>query len=245
MPPLRFLCLHGLGSNAKIFESQLGPLIRELSRTNSAAFHFLDGIYPQPAGPGISPLYPPPYYGYFRCDILQEAHDLPSLVVALNSKTYLDTVQEAHQLLESVIEEEGPFDGILGFSHGATLAFDFCLRQQERLKNQRLDLDGEEQSVAPLQCAVFIAGPAPFGTDGLRLKREEGEKPILMGLPTLHAMGKEDFLFQEAKSMFGICDEVCSELVVYGGAHEVPRDRESIGILAKAIRDLGGRIVSL
>ncbi|PVH84339.1 hypothetical protein DL98DRAFT_512709 [Cadophora sp. DSE1049] len=106
-------------------------------------------------------------------------------------------------------------------------------------------MDGEEESVAPLQCAVFIAGPAPFGADGLRLKWKEGEKSILMGLPTLHAVGKEDFLFEEAKSMFGLCDEGCSKLMVYGGAHEVPRDKENIGILAKAIRDLGGMIVSL
>ena len=42
------------------------PLIDELSHSNDAEFHFIDGMFSQPAGPGIAGLFDPPYYGYFR-----------------------------------------------------------------------------------------------------------------------------------------------------------------------------------
>jgi hypothetical protein len=47
------------------------PLIAELTIHNDAAFSFLDGIFPQSAGPTIAGLYATTHFGYLRGDTLQ------------------------------------------------------------------------------------------------------------------------------------------------------------------------------
>ena len=197
-------------------------------------FHFVDGNFDQPAGIGIEGLYEGPYYGYFRCDLLQKAHDLATLSTALQTTESKDSCEEAYELLYSVIEEEGPFDGVIGFSHGATLAFQFLL--QHAKKNPL------EPDFALFRCAVFMAGPPPFGEDGMRLRKTEGQGPLLR-LPTVHIVGKDDFLYQEALNLHGLCDEKSAKLLIHEKGHLVPRDKKSTGSMAKAIKELGSRIV--
>jgi hypothetical protein len=166
--------------------------------------------------------------------LLEKAHDLPTLRSALQTPEFKDSCEEAYELLYSVIEEEGPFDGVLGFSHGATLAFQFLL--QHAKKNPL------EPDFALFRCAVFMAGPPPFGEDGMRLRRSEGQGPLLR-LPSVHIVGKQDFLYQETLNLHGFCEEKSAKLLTHEKGHLVPRDKESTGSMVKAIRDLGGRIV--
>lgn len=137
-------------------------------------------------------------------------------------------------MLYSVIEEEGPFDGILGFSHGATLALQFLL--------QHANKNPLEPDFTLFKCALFLAGPPPFGEDGTRLERREGQAPLLR-LPTVHIVGKEDFLYEEALKLYGLCEEKSAKLLCHEKGHLVARDKESTSSMAKAIRELGSRIV--
>lgn len=79
-------------------------------------FDFVDGGYGCSAAPGISSLYPGPYLAWF-------------------SRYDPEHVEEVHDFLRSVMEEDGPYDGIIGFSQGASLAASFLLCEEFRRAN--------------------------------------------------------------------------------------------------------------
>ena len=211
-----------------------GPLIADLCKDNSAEFYFLDGAFSQPAGEGIAGLYDGPYYGYFRCDCLQAAHDQESLTMALGSSAFRESVNEAYDLISEVIDHEGPFDGVIGFSHGGTLAFQFLLHHAE---TNPLD-----PAFALFKCAVFIAAPAPFRENGLRLKADSEPCPMLK-LPTVHIVGKNDALYTEALNLYKLCDDEMATLVVHEKGHLVPRDHQTTSSMARAVRSLRSKTI--
>jgi len=200
-----------------------------LAKDNSAEFYFVDGLVDQPAGEGIEGFYEGPYYGYFRCDYLLAQRDVDSLSKALKSSVFQESVTAAYDFIYKIIEEEGPFDGILGFSHGATLAFAFLMQHANK---HPLD-----PPFALFRCAVFIAGPAPLGEDGKRLRFSKEQGPLLR-LPTVHIAGKDDALFQESLNLYRLCEEETATLVCHTKGHLIPRDQENTIAIAKAIRDL-------
>ena len=152
---------------------------------------------------------------------------------------YKSSVQEAYQLLYDVLSEDGPFDGMLGFSHGATLAMMFLT--QHSLTNIL------EPPWSMVGCAVFIAGPSPFDVDGRRLKGKVGEEvgARLLGIPTVHVVGMKDDLYEDAMKMYELCDERSRVQVIHEKGHVVPRDGEPLGRMVKAIRGLRGKMVNI
>lgn len=76
-------------------------------------FDFIDAQYKGPAAPGIADVFPGPYF------IWHQKYDPKS-------------VESVHDYLESVIEEDGPYDGIIGFSEGAALAASYLLSKEYR-----------------------------------------------------------------------------------------------------------------
>ncbi|KAF2177887.1 hypothetical protein K469DRAFT_732186 [Zopfia rhizophila CBS 207.26] len=97
---MRFLCLHGMGSNARVFEVQTAPLRYKLGATHQ--FEFVEEI---------KNLFPADedYYAYFN-------EEVESFFSALAD-------------LDEYIRTEGPFDGIIGFSQGALLAATYLAHQ--------------------------------------------------------------------------------------------------------------------
>ncbi|KAF2215725.1 hypothetical protein CERZMDRAFT_89976, partial [Cercospora zeae-maydis SCOH1-5] len=64
---------------------------------------------------------------------------------------------EAYELLYDVIEDDGPFDGILGFSHGGTLASGFIMHHMAMRPSEPL----------PFRCALFFNALPPFRKVGI------------------------------------------------------------------------------
>ncbi|PKX97841.1 DUF341 domain-containing protein [Aspergillus novofumigatus IBT 16806] len=106
---MRILCLHGAGSSGAILERQMSNLRRELDP--SFELIFVDGPFECARGPGVSEFQPGPYYshtqGYSPSDIAQ-----------------------AVRYLEDTLEDEGPFEGIFGFSQGSALTLSYFHQQQ-------------------------------------------------------------------------------------------------------------------
>ncbi|KAE8376661.1 DUF341 domain-containing protein [Aspergillus bertholletiae] len=106
---MAILCLHGVGSSGAILEKQMSNLRRELDP--SFELVFVDGSFECKRGPGVSEYQPGPYFshtrGYSPADIAQ-----------------------AVGYLEEILEAEGPFDGIFGFSQGAALTLSYFYQQQ-------------------------------------------------------------------------------------------------------------------
>ncbi|XGB42847.1 MAG: serine hydrolase family protein [Nodosilinea sp. LVE1205-7] len=100
-PPIRLLALHGSGSNRQVTQLQLNNL--GLLRPQYHIF-YLHGPRPldQP-GLGVGAEIPGPWYGW-----------LPRTLEQITLEALLDTL---HYLLR-VLEQEGPFDYLFGFSEG-------------------------------------------------------------------------------------------------------------------------------
>nr|QTE75993.1 ZopR1 [Diffractella curvata]BBU42027.1 putative hydrolase [Diffractella curvata] len=221
MPTLKFLCLHGAGTNAQILGSQLGPLMRELGKDNSAIFHLVEGDVGSPPGPGIEGFYEGPFFSYYKWPRTFNDND--------------ESIMEAYDMLYEVIEEEGPFDGILGFSHGGTLATGF-LAHHATLNPYDPPL---------FRCAVFFSSLAPF-------RMNDDETPVFeeglegkIKIPTLHVMGTKDFIYSYSLHLFNLCDVKSSAILVHDRGHEIPSDGKTLARMAAAFRDLGTRSMFL
>lgn len=93
---------------------------------------------------------------------------------------------------------------------------------------------------------MFIAGPSPFGVDGRRLtaRVDEGGRKVL-GIPTVHIVGKKDELYEDAMKNYRLCEEGSRVLVEHEKGHVVPRDGETVGRMARAVRGLKGKMVNI
>ncbi|KAL7940180.1 serine hydrolase FSH [Trichoderma barbatum] len=129
---MRILCLHGRGSNNEIFQAQTAAL---RSFLDDFSFDFVQGTELHTEGnwsvftTQFSNL---PQYAYYNPLV-------PSSVV------------EAEEHLLDLIEQEGGFDGVLGYSGGAAFAAQAIIRHSQR------------DTVEPLfRFAVFINGGTPL-----------------------------------------------------------------------------------
>jgi predicted esterase len=90
----------------------MGPLRSLLAQTGVASFEWYEGTIATEAGPGVSVMFEGPYYQYFSWPPTASEDDELS-------------IREACEDLEDHIEENGPYDAILGFSQGSTLLAEF------------------------------------------------------------------------------------------------------------------------
>jgi predicted esterase len=140
---------------------------------------------------------------------------------------------EAYDMIYEAIKEDGPFDGILGFSHGGTLAAGFMAHHA-----------AQNPYDAPLfRCAIFFNAILPFQMtdEDTPIWGEEVEGRIK--IPTLHVMGRNDFVYNYSLSLYNLCDVELSNILVHDKGHEIPSDGKTVTKMAAAIRDLGRRSI--
>lgn len=178
-PKLRVLALHGYLQSAAMFRSRAGALRKALKR--QCEFVFVDAPFqvdPSSLGGGVvkqcNSEEGAPQYGWWRA-----SSDGPP-------REALKTAgwdQSLHALAE-VMEKEGPFDGVLGFSQGGAAAAMLCAAiEQGRV-------EGEQFRFALLFGAFLPRDPA------LR------EALLVQTLPvtSLHFFGQNDALVVEART---------------------------------------------
>ncbi|KFY90568.1 hypothetical protein V500_05128 [Pseudogymnoascus sp. VKM F-4518 (FW-2643)] len=103
---MKFLCLHGMGTNSEVLEAQLAPIRAYMSPVHE--FFFLDGQIECKAADGVAAIFP----GSFSC---------------YYSKPTTQQLQAAFKLIAETILLDGPFDGLIGFSQGAALGASLLL----------------------------------------------------------------------------------------------------------------------
>ncbi|OJJ67663.1 hypothetical protein ASPBRDRAFT_78353 [Aspergillus brasiliensis CBS 101740] len=131
---MRVLCLHGYGTSADALKYQLSGLLH--SADPSWEFHMLSGEVECPPAPGIETNFTGPYYCWTR------TFDPPS-------------IEDAHGLIAEAIEDQGPFDGALGFSQGAATLASFLLEYAESNPEEPL----------PFRFAIFCSTTIPCSSD--------------------------------------------------------------------------------
>ncbi|EHK18627.1 uncharacterized protein TRIVIDRAFT_69863 [Trichoderma virens Gv29-8] len=152
---MKILCLHGRGSNNEIFQAQTAAL---RSILDDFTFDFVQGTELHTEGnwsvftTQFSNL---PQYAYYNPLV-------PSSVV------------EAEDHLLDLIEQEGGFDGVLGYSGGAAFAAQVIIRHSQR------------DTVEPLfRFAVFINGGTPLKAFSLN------EEKVLVDVVDTTVLDKE------------------------------------------------------
>ncbi|KAI1819925.1 serine hydrolase FSH [Xylaria intraflava] len=233
----RILCLHGGGTNARIFRAQCRVLSRFLEPYFRLAY--AEAPYLSAPGPDVVSVYAAegPFKRWLRW--------LPSHE-PIDGKQAVSDIDAA---IKAAMEEDdskgadGPWVGLLGFSQGAKLAASLLFRQQQRaLRRAKGEQNGADDGIYDgWKFAVVLAGRSPlvnlepgvFKSSCLSDPSEIGlsEKPDLMEvargdhilrLPSVHVHGSADpglSLHQELFEQY--TDPECTRLVQWDGAHRI------------------------
>lgn len=170
-------------------------MVKELESDNSASFHFVQGPYEVAPPQGYEDFFGgPPYYRFIvpsdsdadTTDVIERIRDFPQLETPEMTMRELmtygvaktdESAQRTLKYLYDVMEKEGPFDGIMGYSEGATIAGTLILHEQ-----MREELEGREPM---FRCALFFGGWPPMTPtlDGLVLS---DDSDLRIKIPTTH-----------------------------------------------------------
>lgn len=142
--------------------------------------------------------------------------------MALDEKTfaYFDedspaTALSAVKDLESFVETQGPYDGVIAFSQAVGLVGTWMIKQNRLGKT------------TGLKCAIFISGASP-AVDFTSL--EEGNVVLLspdrigqvIQVPTTHVWGSADPWNNVARDFSQLCKADVRSILIHEGGHEVP-----------------------
>ncbi|KAH5502667.1 hypothetical protein HBI38_184030 [Parastagonospora nodorum] len=124
---MRILCLHGAGSSGAIFEVQIANLQHQLDP--SIELVFTDGPFECERGPGAHLIQTLPCVIDILPTGVPEYHPGPFFTFTQNYAPF--HMARAVEYVEDLIAEEGPFEGIVGFSQGAALTLSYLYHQQK------------------------------------------------------------------------------------------------------------------
>ena len=214
MRKLRVLWLHGYGQSAEAFRLKSGSVRKDSKRVSEWVFanapHELSAelLEARSAATGrsetsasdvgtVRELIPRTWWHF---DSVAHTHDGDSLDASV-----------AH--LERIFREEGPFDGVAGFSQGACLALMLASRQQRGMLPETMRF----------RFVCCFSGFLPHdSTLSATLQQEE------VCLPSFHSWGASDDIItpEQSGAAHGIFDDADATRVEHDGGHLVSSQRE-------------------
>ncbi|KAJ5964482.1 uncharacterized protein N7479_004358 [Penicillium vulpinum] len=219
----RIICLHGGGTNARIFRMQC----RVLERMLQSHFRLVYAEAPLPARPGPDVTAAYKDYGPFKAWLRVNAQD-----PILDEDQIVDGIRDSLSAAQREDDKRGAtgeWVGLLGFSQGAHLAASILANQQ--VLQNRTD--------PVYRFAILLAGrgplrwlnpelPMPAGfidatqcTTGQELVVDNTESRV--NIPTIHVHGLADpNLILHRRLLYQHCDWKSTTLVEWDGEHRVP-----------------------
>ena len=229
---------------ADILFCEQAPVKYELAKTENAEFYFVNGPIEAPAATGVAEQFEGPYYRFLDSgapDITQMTGTVKSfLQQARSPEDYGRRFREigmskvgssrACDFLQHYVEQhdDAPFDGVLGFSEGASIAASLILRQSRG------------KQTIPFKFAVFICAIPPYQSDrdDIMLADETDER---VDIHTAHIVGSKDPVNQGSRALYNLCHQPSASIIDHGGAHEIPWNLASTQRIAEEIRSVGER----
>ena len=159
------------------------------------------------------------------------------------------SAQDALDYLYHIMETDGPFDGIIGYSEGATVAATLLLHEQRRF---------ETHGVEPMfKCGLFFAGWPPM-TPELDTIVLADESDLTITIPTCHVskykhgfahlfsitlidtktVGSLDPYLAGSIALYNICDMDTAYMFDHAKGHTLPRDKDTVKELGDIIREM-------
>eukprot|EP00884_Botryococcus_braunii_P022116 jgi/Botrbrau1/8589/Bobra.0380s0010.1 len=165
----------------------------------------------------------PEHYG-LQQDTNAQVHDMWERAPdTIDEAQYLRQVcgwEETYCTVSEALHNQGPFDGILGFSQGCAVAAAICALQMEALTSSSTNLDWE-----PLKFAILCSGyPSPLPEHASLLQRIG-----CIQMPSLHISGSDQRDRQMSKrNACSLADWFSLEnrlVLHHEGGHTVPSNR--------------------
>jgi len=232
MSKSKVLCLHGVHTSGEVFTSipsaakslidligtqifrvQLGQLVTRLEEEQNLELHFIDGLIESDGEEDIRGVFPGPYYMWSSVSSDSKLANFQS------GKQALDFVQD-------VILEDGPFDGIIGFSEGAALAYALLLRYAS-----------EHPLEPPSTICKWVA---LFSCVGIDLEQHRLDKESLLSIPSLHVLDQSDTRLGTGGTNVA-CEPGTAQWIWHNRGHAIPRDTATVTRIMDAVRVLQHR----
>ncbi|KAL9083505.1 MAG: hypothetical protein Q9165_008486 [Trypethelium subeluteriae] len=201
----RILCLHGGGTNARIFQAQCRVLARAIAPHYRLCF--AEAPFSATPGPDVVSVYQE--WGPFRAWIpLEESES--------------NTIAKIEEALRSAMDDDnargatGTWVGLLGFSQGAKVCASLLFRQQQD-RDANVRLFGTE-----LRFGIIMAGRGPLLSFAPH-EQDTGMVTLPLSTPTLHVHGRQDpglTLHRNLAHQF--CDKRTARVLEWDGAHRIP-----------------------
>ncbi|KAL4915045.1 serine hydrolase-domain-containing protein [Aspergillus aurantiobrunneus] len=226
----RILCLHGGGTNARIFRNQCRSLLEQLKPHFRLVF--ADAPFYAGPGPDVESVYA--QWGPFRSWVRPTAGVMPVTwgPVSLD----VDAIDRA---IRTAVEADnsagatGSVVGLLGFSQGAKMAGCLLLRQQEEHSRQKKANEEGETMLQLGLFAVLIAGRGPLNA----LDDDDARQtPLPLRLPTIHVHGLRDpNLAMHRDLLHRDCVKGTAQVIEWDGDHRVPIKTKDVARVVAAI----------
>lgn len=251
----RILCLHGGGTNSRIFRTQCRSLRAQLA----PFFRLVFADAPRISGPGPDVTTAYASWGPFRSWLVPGTMVLsrggPNQLPTSVSKIVADSIDRC---VEAAMQEDddagatGDWVGVIGFSQGAKIAGGLLLRQQNQ---NRTNYDVSSASSAEsshrnslssrltdFRFGVLMAGPAPLVSldVGVVYKPPVPGSPnqALLTIPTVHVHGTNDPGWQMHRDLQHFCCEKQTTVAVeWDGGHRVPiKTKDVAAVVAEILK---------
>lgn len=197
----------------QIFRVQLGQLVPRLEEEQNLELHFIDGLIETEGQEDMTGVFPGPYYSW--CSLSPD-----------NTLVDYKSVKEALDFVLDIIVEDGPFDGIMGFSQGAALALALVLRY------------ATEHPLDPAYalCKWVVL----FSCVGIDRKKNQLDDDSLLSIPSLHVYDAADRLLGTGGGKVA-CEPGSAKSILHERGHAIPRDNVTVNRILDAVQDLQHR----
>ncbi|KAH8897430.1 hypothetical protein GQ53DRAFT_743129 [Thozetella sp. PMI_491] len=196
---MRFLCLHGRGTNADFFKSQTARICDTLGQEHE--FVFINGNVPARPMLGMT------------TDTESGEERLGFWPLKGGDA---DRFRCIYHDLRGFIQTNGPFACLMGFSEGASVAATILVEDYRR-----------HGGSLGIRCGIFFCGVSPLHldldcADKLR-PLEAAADGVLLHIPTAHIWSKGgDWHAGMGEELVALCDDSTREEVVHGLGHDIP-----------------------
>lgn len=242
--------------------------MKELTEDGTATFHFIHGPCTAVPPEGFEEYFgKPPYFRFIEPDqdvetthdddVLSRIRDFPDCETPEDTMRELmregiasshKSTDQALKFLVKIMEERGPFEGIIGYSEGATVAATLLLHEQRRAVTR---------GTQPMfKYAIFFAGWPPVDpiTHFMVLADESDE---VIEIPTCHiskssktghtfstpcslnvtTVGSLDPYVHGSLALFNVCNPDNAYLFDHAKGHTLPRDKDTVKELGDVVRE--------
>lgn len=189
--PLKVLAIHGFRTSGEIFFMQTAAL----RHATGIECIFIDAPFEASGPPDelIGEIYADYRCWEWYCSNTED------------HETAVAQMKDSLAFLTSYIAQNGPFDGILGFSQGTAMV------------TMLLDSYQQTQQTIPFGFAVCIGGVEPSAFT---------EHPLSIALPSLHLIGEQDSYQQRSRTLASWYKD--STVMTFNEGHNIPSMRTGL-----------------